>query len=40
MTDNVKDNLTVSAPDGLSLGKQVEYEFHYNPDYFRVCQEA
>ena len=32
MTDNVKDNLTVSAPDGLSLGKQVEYEFHYNPD--------
>ena len=32
MTDNVKDNLTVSAPDGLSLGKQVEYEFHYNPE--------
>lgn len=32
MTSKVNDKISISAPNDLSLGKQVEYEFHYNPD--------
>jgi 7-cyano-7-deazaguanine reductase len=32
MTSKVNDKISISAPKDLSLGKQVEYEFHYNPD--------
>lgn len=31
-TDNSPQKITISAPDDLSLGKQVDYEFEYNPD--------
>lgn len=31
-TDNSPKKITISAPDDLSLGKQVDYEFEYNPD--------
>ncbi|AFT94406.1 7-cyano-7-deazaguanine reductase [Alteromonas macleodii str. 'Balearic Sea AD45'] len=31
-TDNSSQKITISAPDDLSLGKQVDYEFEYNPD--------
>ncbi|NDV89769.1 NADPH-dependent 7-cyano-7-deazaguanine reductase QueF [Alteromonas sp. 345S023] len=31
MTENVSNKIVISAPDNLSLGKQVDYEFHYNP---------
>ena len=31
-TDNSPQKITISAPDDLSLGKQVDYEFAYNPD--------
>jgi len=30
-TDNSPQKITISAPDDLSLGKQVDYEFEYNP---------
>lgn len=30
-TDNTPQKITISAPDDLSLGKQVDYEFEYNP---------
>ena len=30
-TDNSPRKITISAPDDLSLGKQVDYEFEYNP---------
>ncbi|WP_052234806.1 NADPH-dependent 7-cyano-7-deazaguanine reductase QueF [Alteromonas macleodii] len=31
-TDNSPQKITISAPGDLSLGKQVDYEFEYNPD--------
>ena len=31
-TDNSPQKITITAPDDLSLGKQVDYEFEYNPD--------
>ncbi|WP_334036475.1 NADPH-dependent 7-cyano-7-deazaguanine reductase QueF [Alteromonas macleodii] len=31
-TDNSPQKIIISAPDDLSLGKQVDYEFEYNPD--------
>ena len=31
-TDNSPQKITISVPDDLSLGKQVDYEFEYNPD--------
>ncbi|MDO6565468.1 NADPH-dependent 7-cyano-7-deazaguanine reductase QueF [Alteromonas sp. 1_MG-2023] len=31
MTSKANDKISISAPSDLSLGKQVEYEFHYNP---------
>ncbi|WP_334019314.1 NADPH-dependent 7-cyano-7-deazaguanine reductase QueF [Alteromonas sp. S015] len=31
-TDNSPQKIVISAPDDLSLGKQVAYEFEYNPD--------
>ena len=31
-TDNSPQKITISAPDDLSLGKQVDYDFEYNPD--------
>ena len=31
-TDNSPQKITISAPDDLSLGKQVDYEFEYNTD--------
>ena len=30
-TDNSPQKITITAPDDLSLGKQVDYEFEYNP---------
>jgi len=30
-TDNKREKITISAPDDLSLGKQVDYEYEYNP---------
>lgn len=30
-TDNSPQKITISVPDDLSLGKQVDYEFEYNP---------
>ncbi len=30
-TDNSPHKITITAPDDLSLGKQVDYEFEYNP---------
>lgn len=30
-TDNSSQKIIISAPDDLSLGKQVDYEFKYNP---------
>lgn len=30
-TDNLFEKISITAPDDLSLGKQVEYEFEYNP---------
>ena len=30
-TDNSPQEITITAPDDLSLGKQVDYEFEYNP---------
>ncbi len=30
-TDNSPHKITITAPDDLSLGKQVDYEFDYNP---------
>jgi 7-cyano-7-deazaguanine reductase len=30
-TDNSPQKITISAPDDLSLGKQVDYEFEYHP---------
>ena len=30
-TDNSPQKITITAPDDLSLGKQVVYEFEYNP---------
>ncbi len=30
-TDNPPKKIIISAPDNLSLGKQVDYEFEYNP---------
>ena len=30
-TDNSPQKITITAPDALSLGKQVDYEFEYNP---------
>ncbi|AXT37754.1 NADPH-dependent 7-cyano-7-deazaguanine reductase QueF [Alteromonas sp. BL110] len=30
-TDNSPQKIIISAPDDLSLGKQVDYEFEYNP---------
>ena len=30
-TDNQREKITISAPDDLSLGKQVDYEYEYNP---------
>jgi len=32
MTSSINDKITISPPDHLSLGKQVEYEFNYNPN--------
>jgi len=31
-TDKSPSKVTINAPDDLSLGKQVEYEFNYNPE--------
>ncbi|NDW20574.1 NADPH-dependent 7-cyano-7-deazaguanine reductase QueF [Alteromonas hispanica] len=31
-TDSKKEKITISAPDNLSLGKTVDYEFEYNPE--------
>lgn len=31
MTDNTNEKISISAPQGLSLGQQVDYEFKYNP---------
>lgn len=31
MSENVTNKIVISAPDNLSLGKQVDYEFNYNP---------
>lgn len=30
-TDNKREKITISAPSDLSLGKQVDYEYEYNP---------
>ena len=30
-TDNTFEKISIQAPDDLSLGKQVEYEYEYNP---------
>ncbi|BFT31215.1 NADPH-dependent 7-cyano-7-deazaguanine reductase QueF [Alteromonas sp. D210916BOD_24] len=30
-TDNSPEKISIKAPDDLSLGKQVDYEFEYNP---------
>lgn len=31
-TDSKQEKITISAPDNLSLGKTVDYEFEYNPE--------
>ncbi len=31
-TDYSPEKISITAPDGLSLGKQVDYEFQYNPN--------
>lgn len=31
-TDSKQEKITISAPDNLSLGKTVDYEFQYNPE--------
>ena len=30
-TDNSPEKISIKAPNDLSLGKQVDYEFEYNP---------
>jgi len=40
MTSKVNDTISISAPEHLSLGKQVEYEFHYNPGLLQAVPRS
>ncbi|MEC7482324.1 MAG: NADPH-dependent 7-cyano-7-deazaguanine reductase QueF [Pseudomonadota bacterium] len=39
-TDNSPQKITITAPDDLSLGKQVDYEFEYNPGLLQGVQRS